>query len=314
MLNQHQNICAPHPPHLLKIFHPLLPGYGDLSLKDNFRTLVGDMIEWVKLNPVVWQRFAPSADEIIDQCTYPTVYQIFKSIYDWEARNTGKEVWVCKSMSNYEFVNHFESEGLIDHYIFLYRDGRDVALSFAKAIVGPKSSYYCATQWHRDQSASIKCQEQLGDRVIALSYEDLIQQPEQELDRLFKGLGMEVPADVFDFPSSQESIVTANAGDMWKNVARPVIPDNKAKYIKEMSPEDQKVYESVAGATLSALGYPVRYWPQNVSSFSQSQLEEIATREQELKAHAKQRTDQHDLDLRKGQDDFLAQLAQKKVS
>lgn len=185
MLNQHERICAPHPPHLLKTFKPLLERYGSLEVRENFLSLALDMIKWVELNPVQWQGFTPTALEIIDRCESPTVYQLFKAIYDWEAERFGKQVWVCKSMSNYEFADQFELEGIFDHYIFLYRDGRDVALSFSKAIVGPKLPFFCATQWNQDQIESLKLKNKLGAKVYALSYESLIQQPDFELEKLF---------------------------------------------------------------------------------------------------------------------------------
>tara|TARA_R110001606_G_scaffold221776_2_gene369608 strand:+ start:36982 stop:37926 length:945 start_codon:yes stop_codon:yes gene_type:complete len=313
MLNQHHNVCAPHPPHLLKTFYPLLPRYGDLQFKDNFISLVEDMITWVKLNPVAWQGFNPSPNQIIDRCTSPTVFQAFKSIYDWETSLSGKSVWVCKSMTNYEFADDFEKENIFDHYIFLYRDGRDVALSFSKAIVGPKSAYYCAAQWNNDQIASIELQERLGEKVVALSYEQLIENPEVEVKRLFDAIGLDMPEDIFGFPSSVESRVTAEAGEMWKNVVRPVIPDNKLKYIDEMNQRDQQIYESVAGAALHALGYPVYYWPNQTLSFSEQDLDMMAAKEASLKKEAKSRTPLHDLNLRKGQDEFLLQLKQPKA-
>ncbi|MEQ8413616.1 MAG: sulfotransferase [Imperialibacter sp.] len=313
MLNQHQNVCAPHPPHLLKTFYPLLPRYGNLQSSDNFAELVEDMITWVELNPVAWRGFSPSSSQIIDRCTSPTIFQAFKAIYDWEARLNGKNVWVCKSMTNYEFADDFEKEKIFDHYIFLYRDGRDVALSFSKAIVGPKSAYYCAAQWNYDQTASIKLQQRLGPKVFALSYEQLIQNPAGELERLFVAIGLEMPEDLFEFPSSAESRVTADAGEMWKNVVRPIIPDNKLKYVEEMSQTDQNIYESVAGAALHSLGYPVYYWPEHTLSFSEQDLERMAQKEAILKAEAKTRTPLHDLNLRRGQDEFLSHLLQRKA-
>ena len=55
MLNQLPEIAAPHPPHILKTFEPILPIYGDLNDNTNFESLVNDVCLWVELNPVSWQ-------------------------------------------------------------------------------------------------------------------------------------------------------------------------------------------------------------------------------------------------------------------
>ena len=40
MINQTPSIAAPHPPHILERFNPLLPAYGDLSIESNFLRLI----------------------------------------------------------------------------------------------------------------------------------------------------------------------------------------------------------------------------------------------------------------------------------
>ncbi len=55
MLNQLPEIAAPHPPHILRTFEPLLPIYGDLDQNGNFESLVNDVCSWVERNPVTWQ-------------------------------------------------------------------------------------------------------------------------------------------------------------------------------------------------------------------------------------------------------------------
>lgn len=311
MLHQHKDICAPHPPHLLKTFAPLLNRYGSLQDDSSFFRLIGDMIKWVKLNPVPWDSFGATPSAIAGLCSSRSLIQIFKGIYDWEAQSKGKSIWICKSMANYDFVNEFESDGLIDKYIFLYRDGRDVALSFKNAIVGPKSAYFCAQQWAKDQLACIELANRLGTKVITVCYEELIASPLLVLSRLFSRLDLEMPDNVLDFPRSEESIHTAEAGEMWKNVARPVIPTNKRKYLTEMTEQERLIYESVAGEALSQLGYPTEHWPgKTAQDFSSEQIETFKNEEAFLKKQALETVPQHDIELRRAQEEFRRTLLQ----
>ena len=54
MINQAPDIAAPHPPHILERFAPLLPIYGDLAQERNFVRLVDDVVRMVEVNPVPW--------------------------------------------------------------------------------------------------------------------------------------------------------------------------------------------------------------------------------------------------------------------
>ena len=49
------------------------------------------------------------------------------------------------------YFNQIEKEKLNPIYIYIYRDGRDVDLSFKKTIIGPKHSYFTAKKWLNDQ-------------------------------------------------------------------------------------------------------------------------------------------------------------------
>jgi hypothetical protein len=55
MLNQQPAIAAPHPPHILERFMPILPLYGDLQSDRNFDRLVDDVCRMIELNPVSWE-------------------------------------------------------------------------------------------------------------------------------------------------------------------------------------------------------------------------------------------------------------------
>lgn len=54
MLNQSAHIAAPHPPHILKQFKPILVKYGDLQCEDNFLRLLDHVCTFVERNPVPW--------------------------------------------------------------------------------------------------------------------------------------------------------------------------------------------------------------------------------------------------------------------
>ena len=80
MLNQHQGISAPHPPHILRTFMPLLSQYGDLKVRKNRFTYWWMMfvVGWNAI-PVEWSSVNFDRDEITDKTT--SLLDLFEVVY-----------------------------------------------------------------------------------------------------------------------------------------------------------------------------------------------------------------------------------------
>lgn len=310
MLNQLPEISAPHPPHILKTFFPILPRYGDLTNDGNFRQLTDDVCAWVNANPVPWDGVVFRSDDILRQCRENTLIALFASIYEEKALHDQASYWCCKSMESVNYVNEIEAAGIDPCYIHIYRDGRDVALSFLKAIVGPKHVYYLATKWAEEQRLSLQVREQLGPgRVIQVRYEDLIRDPKTEMHRICDALNVTYSDKVFEYYHSSESLNTATSGQMWKNVAKPIMPDNHDKFRREF-PEDQLIiFERVAGPVLHELGYQTMFWPdvpqQSFTSEELRHFKEVAGKQYK---HVLGTAEQEELERRKPQEQLLRDI------
>ena len=159
MLSQLQGIYAPHPPHILKTFYPLLVKYGNLNSKKNFEFLIDDVISWIKLNPVKWNEI-PTKNQILEKVMGRSLFQVFRSVYEINAlKEKNIKYWCCKSLYNLNFFDNNNFRELEPIYIYIYRDGRDVASSFMKAPIGDKHIYFLAKKWYRDQKTSLKIKE-----------------------------------------------------------------------------------------------------------------------------------------------------------
>ena len=165
MLNQLPEVSAPHPPHILERFIPLLPAYGDLNVQENFYSLVHDVCSLVAYNPVQWKYICLKQNEIIQRCNKPSLTEIARVIYEMNAENENASIWMCKSLSNIHYA-HVLEESTRPLYIFLYRDGRDVACSFKRAVVGEKHVYHIARQWQQEQELCLALQQRLGNERV----------------------------------------------------------------------------------------------------------------------------------------------------
>lgn len=310
LLNQYPEIAAPHPPHILQRFYPLLPLYGDLSDWENMFRLTDDICKLVETNPVPWTGVRLDRQEIADACRQNTLIEIFRVVYEQAAIRQHAGMWLCKSMANVHFAEEMDSAGLCPKYIYLYRDGRDVACSFRKAIVGEKHVYHIAKAWRKNQLMCLELEKKnRSDRFIRISYENLIHSPEKEMKRMAAYLDLEYDPDIFSYYQSEESRNTSVAGKMWENVAKPILAGNSKKFLKELSKEEIIIFEAVTGDVLGKLGYEPEYPAEAAAlKFSERDLERFEAENQDLKQKCKLNIDPEGMRLRKAQDELLENI------
>jgi len=313
MLNQLAGVFAPHPPHIMRTFYPLLENYGDLESDQNFMTLIDDVCRLVELNPVPWEPLRTDRSLIFEKCKNRSLTEVFRNIYEVNAQAKRADYWFNKSMQNVKYLDCFNKNGFNPKLIYLYRDGRDVALSFKNAIVGPKHIYNLAKKWSKEQEMSLKYVKQFGnERAITLSYESLVMQPELEISRMCDFLGLEYNRNVVEFYDSSESIRTADSGRMWSNLKRPIIRGNFGKYKKGLSIWEIEVFEQIAGETLKKLGYSLSSnFEVNKHEFTKADVELFTRQNSELVNKAFENADPEDLFKRKRQDQFIESVKKR---
>ena len=206
MLNQQPAIAAPHPPHILERFTPLLPLYGDLQTDRNFDRLVDDVCRMIELNPVPWEGVSLDRETVKGCCFDRSLMAVYGAVHDLMSEAKGAFVWCCKSLANVHFLPEIMGFFPDARFVYLYRDGRDVALSFRKAVVGEKSFYHIARNWHYEQKLSLE----LRDRVdpadfFPLSYEDLTSDTEATLRRLMGHFNIPFDEDMLLFNISEDA-------------------------------------------------------------------------------------------------------------
>tara|TARA_B110000438_G_scaffold55972_2_gene56110 strand:- start:55212 stop:56207 length:996 start_codon:yes stop_codon:yes gene_type:complete len=285
MLNQLEGIYAPHPPHILKTFYPLIPNYGNLNSGNNFETLIDDVLSWIKINPIKWKSI-PSKNQIIKRSESKSLFQIFKSVYEINAELDSRvSCWCCKSLYNLNFYKNENFKNLKPIYIYIYRDGRDVSSSFMKAPIGDKHIYFLSKKWNKDQMISLKIQEITSkNNFFPVKYEDLLSNPKLILKSFCDKYLIDYNDNFLDFYKSDDSISASSSGKLWKNLSRPLIKNNKEKYFNELTNNDILLFESINHLFLKSLGYKLNFKEKlHVTSFSKDDIENFKVLNNKLK-------------------------------
>jgi hypothetical protein len=311
MLNQLPEVAAPHPPHILQRLMPMRPGYGDLNNDTHFAHLVDDVCRLVELNPVPWEGVSLDRRDIAQRCGERSLVAVFGAVYDALAAAWGKPAWCCKSLANINYLGEIERyfrNGA--RYLYLYRDGRDVALSFRKAVVGEKHYYHIGREWAAAQQIALGMRERVGPRrFFSIRYEDLTANPEPTMQALCEFLGYRYTPSMLDFHRTDEAKKAAGSSDLWGNVVNPVMADNSRKFLREMTKEDLTLFERVAGDALEALGYErVATVKGEKTEFTAQQVHDFDQENKRLKDEVLSKVDPEDLKRRDQQAGLIQQI------
>lgn len=317
MLNQLPEVAAPHPPHILQRLMPMVAGYGDLQVQANFMRLVEDVCQLVELNPVPWEGVTLDRQEVARRCRTPSVVALFGAVYDIMAQTRGAQTWCCKSLANINYLSDIENyfrDGA--KYIYLYRDGRDVAVSFCKAVVGEKHFYHIAKEWAATQQIALGMRERIGpSRFFGVRYEDITAQPESTMQQLCKFLGYRYTPSMLSFHKTDEAKKAAESSDLWGNVVNPVMSENSRKFLREAAPADVRIFELVAGDVLDALGYDrVGSERGEKAEFSVEAIKQFDVENQRLREAVLSKVDPEDLKRRDRQTSLIQKIKQRHQS
>jgi len=307
MLDQIDGVVAPHPPHILITFIELLPLYGNLEKKENFAHLVDDVCSWIENNPVPWEGVVFDRNEIQKKCISPTLIEVFRLVYEKAAEARNAKYWSCKSMANTHFFEKLEELRPAPIYLYLYRDGRDVALSFKKAYVGEKHIFSIAKKWNEDQEKSLEiCEKVPKERVVKIRYEDMLADSEKTIRDICKVLKIPFQNKFSSYYKSKEATNTSIAGEMWQNLSKPIMKDNFNKYRTGLTKEEIEIFESIAGNSLKALGYSLDNDENSLKrTFDDSEVKDFEKANKQLKQDIKKNTSSDELRRKEWQETFL---------
>lgn len=288
MLNAHSAISVPHPPHIMKFFSPLESLYGELGDDGNFRRLITDVCRMVELHTYPWG-IQLNREQVFYGVPERNLLNIYFQIYNQYLAHTGKRRWACKSTFMIEHVAEIRRYYPDARFIFMVRDGRDVAVSAKKSIFNHFHVYYSAVRWQREQRLGLDWLAKLPpEQITLLKYEELIGDPEATIRQLCRFLGEGFEEQMLEYHRSGEARKSGSLSVSWENTAKPVISDNAHKYRSRLTRAEIMQFEAIAMGEMQELGYCTDHQPEQLVQFEGLKQERFSYRlsEYALKARA----------------------------
>lgn len=255
ILNSHPHIAIPHPPHIMKNFFKLEPLYSDLSNDANFKRLICDVARMVALHPYPWG-IKIDKDKIFRDARERNLINIHFTIYDQYLQSAHKKRWGCKSTFMIYHVALIRQYYPTAKFIYMVRDGRDVAVSAKKTIFNHYSVYFTAKLWSKEQQIGIHWLNKLSKNdIFLLKYEDLLSSPSGMIKSVCSFLNEPYQENMLNFFNTAEALKSGSLSAAWKNTSSPIIKNNSQKFKTELREDEIDLFEAIAGPELDYFSY-----------------------------------------------------------
>jgi hypothetical protein len=198
-----------------------------------------------------------------------------RSFYEACAALEGKPRWGDKSPPYTYKAGRIQQALPEAVFIHIIRDGRDVALSLSEVSWGPDDITVAAEKWASElRKARKRAKNLVGGTYMEIHYEDLVTDPEPVLRKVADFAGLPWSDEMLNYP---ERAAERMRGEMERTlkplgggtitaeertrqhqlVLEKPSASRAGRWKTEMSPENRKAFEEVAGGLLKKLGYEV---------------------------------------------------------
>ena len=141
-------------------------------------------------------------------------------------------------------------------FIYVVRDGRDVASSAKKSIFNHYCVYYIAKLWKEEQRIGIYWLNKLSKNdIFLIKYEDLTRDTEGSVKAICSFLNEPYEQDMLNFFETKEARKSSSISAAWKNAASPIMKNSLEKFKTELSKKEIYLFEAIAAPELDYFFY-----------------------------------------------------------
>ena len=144
-------------------------------------------------------------------------------------------------------ANHFPNADIVH----IYRDGRDCYCSARKAQIPRGGDLQRFARYWRTCIEARRGVD--ADQIVDVSYEELTRQPAETVDWIMEALGDEMEPEQLD--SSRRAEDQRADVPKFHKLGRSIDTSSQKRWMDELSPEEVRQFERIAGDQLAALGY-----------------------------------------------------------
>lgn len=253
LVDSHPHLAIPPESHIFVRFSKIFDYYGDLNKESNLRLFVSDLLGDYHIRD--WN-LGVSVEEFCNQLRDNSLRSIISLVFELYASNEGKIRWGDKTPQHMLHLEKIKEVFPEARFIHLIRDGRDVAVSSNRIFVGPPSILGIANEWRKYIFIFEEFKKKLADNdFIEVYYEDLVNKPENEVNKIFDFLGEDFIQIGKSVPNSTAKKYYLNTDSHMLSLQSPISKKKICGFKKVFDTRQIEIFESTAGDALRLHGY-----------------------------------------------------------
>lgn len=171
------------------------------------------------------------------------------------ARQAGKPRWGDKTPHYVHHIGALLAVWPEARFVILVRDGRDVALSVGRMPFGPNNAWAAASWWARGIRAGQQAQAEHAAAVMTVRYEDLVSDPGRIVAEICAFAGLAFGPEMLAIDRADRTKIVADQKGWFPTLFDGIHTSASGRWGSEMPLRDQRIFASLSGPELSALGY-----------------------------------------------------------
>ena len=238
---------GPYETHFIPKYFRKVSKYGDLNQLSNFKRLVNDILSE---RPIMQLNLNLDIDVMFNELERNREFAtIANYICYFKNRQQGLTSWGDKTPWYITELPLLLELYPAAKFVYIVRDGRDVAFSLLQKIWGPNNIWACAQLWQQyNQQHQALIQELIqSGQCLYVRYEDILANIQPELTRIYAFLETDI---------NKETI---------EKYSKSMMKNNALKWKKNFTPEQIQVFDEVAKDALVEHGYEVTSSPKSIS-------------------------------------------------
>ncbi len=258
IVGSHSSVASPPPCGVVDLLANRSYRYISSLVPPHLGELISDAILATQTHFNKWDVDLDS-EAIRERMDTVSFWGLFHALNKIFAEEKGCLFWFSKEPDLFKHIYEIAMHMPNAKFVYMVRDGRDVATSMLKGGVHEHHIYNAAKRWADNQSFCLKALSDplLRDRIFLLKYEELIESPAAVGIQLMKFIGLEFESEQMEFYKNKTVVEHSSKSEFWKNLAKPVDASNKGNYRNYLKKSDIQIFESVAWHEMRVLGYPL---------------------------------------------------------
>ena len=256
MLNEHSRIALPPQTKFSRKVYKRRLLFGNLVIKKNRKKIIQWMLERKNNTKLVDLKLDDKVlEKIWNKCT--SLGAIIASVFQQYSLARNKPRWGDKRPYYIRYITQLFRLYPDAQIIHVVRDGHDCLASLKKMPWWGKNAIFSMLNWRHAVRIGSNAVNVYKDQFMEIRYEDLIKEPESQLEQICKFLNESYEPEMINFHLNAQQNIPEYKKPWHYKTSKPLTATFIGQWRKELSKSETQILEWCAQKELMQWNYPI---------------------------------------------------------